>query len=312
MPLISAPLKAAAAALFALSFSAGLAMADPVTLQTATGPVALSGVPTKIAALDIAAIDTLTALGVIPVGIVTPLYLDVLSGETKGATVVGTMFDADFEKMAMLRPDLIIVGGRAAAQSQMLSRLAPVVDMTIGPDAIGDGIARLDAYGALFGKQAEAAALKDQLDSKIAAAKAAVAAHGGRAMIILTNGPKVSAYGAASRFGWMHTRLDWPEAVKGIQTSNHGEPVSFEYIAQANPDTLLVIDRGTTVSDGAQNAAATLNNPLVADTEAWKSGRVIYLSTAEAYVAAGGIRSLMRTLDQITEALNTPQAEAKP
>jgi iron complex transport system substrate-binding protein len=194
----------------------------------------------------------------------------------------------------------------------MLLCFAPVVDMTIGPDAIGDGIARLDAYGALFGKQAEAAALKDQLDSKIAAAKAAVAAHGGRAMIILTNGPKVSAYGAASRFGWMHTRLDWPEAVKGIQTSNHGEPVSFEYIAQANPDTLLVIDRGTTVSDGAQNAAATLNNPLVADTEAWKSGRVIYLSTAEAYVAAGGIRSLMRTLDQITEALNTPQAEAKP
>ncbi|KAA2314204.1 siderophore ABC transporter substrate-binding protein [Pseudooceanicola sediminis] len=312
MPLISAPLKAAAGALLVALCSVGVALADPVTVDTSTGPVELAGVPDTIAALDIAAIDTLGALGVVPGGIVTPLYLDILDRETQGATVVGTMFEANFEKLAALRPDLIIVGGRSAAQTQMLSRLAPVIDMSIGPDAIGDGIARLHTYGALFGKQPEADALEDQLDTRIDAARAAVAAHGGRAMIILTNGPKVSAYGATSRFGWLHTRLNWPEAVEGIQTSNHGEPVSFEYIAQANPDTLLVIDRGTTVSDGAQNAAATLDNPLVAGTEAWKSGRVIYLSTAESYVAAGGIRSLMRTLDQITDALNAPQPEAKP
>ncbi len=280
----------------------GQANTGQVQIETATGPMTFER-PETFAALDVAAIDTLAALGVVPDGIVTPLYLDFLEEQVETAQSVGTMFEADIEKLAVLQPDLIILGARAVAQSDMLSRLAPVVDMSIGPDAFGDGIARLQAYGTLFGREAEAAALQDQLDAALARARRAVADTGGRALILLTNGPKISAYGAGSRFGWLHDRLNWPEAIEGIETSNHGEPVSFEYVARANPDTILVVDRGTTVGEGAQTARATLDNALVHRTRAWQDNRIVYLSPPEAYVAAGGVQSLMSTLQMVSDAL---------
>ncbi|NIZ08400.1 siderophore ABC transporter substrate-binding protein [Pseudooceanicola sp. HF7] len=299
------PVKAARATLLALGLGllGAQAMADLVTFQTATGSMELPEPPQTIAVLDIAAIDTLSALGVEPDGIVTPLYTDFLEPQMEGVPSVGTIFEADFEKLAVLRPDLIIVGSRAAAQAEALRRLAPVADMTIGPDAFGDGEARLAAYGTIFDKQAEAAELQTQLDAALETTREAVADKGGRALILLANGPKISAFGRGSRFGWLHERLDWPQAVEGIQTSNHGEPVSFEYVAQADPDTLLVIDRGTTVGEGAQSAEATLDNALVHNTKAWQEGRVIYLSPPAAYVSAGGVQSLLFTLDEITKAL---------
>ncbi|QPM88840.1 siderophore ABC transporter substrate-binding protein [Pseudooceanicola algae] len=294
-------------ALLAIAATLGLApvaaMAEPITFETATGTMELPATPKTVVALDIAAIDTLAALGEVPAGIVTPLYTDFLEPQVAGSQAVGTLFEVDFEKLAILRPDLIVVGTRAAAQSDALSRLAPVADMSIGNDAYGDGVARLAAYGGIFNKQDEAAALRAQLDATLAETRAAVAAHGGKAMILLSNGPKISTFGKDSRFGWLHRRLDWPEAVDGIETSNHGEPVSFEYVAQANPETILVIDRGTAVGEGAQNAQATLDNALVHGTTAWEEGRVIYLSAPEAYVSAGGVQSLIFTLNQITEAL---------
>lgn len=304
MSLFSAPLKAVFTATAALTLSMGAALADPVTFETASGPMELKERPESVAVLDVAAVDTLAALGVVPDGIVRPLYVNQLEDQVAGSATVGTMFEADFEKLAMMHPDLIIVGGRALAQANMLSRIAPVADMSIGDDAIVDGFARIEAYGRIFDREDRAAELEAELQAGLDAARAAVASHGGRAMIVMTNGPKISAFGAGSRFGWMHSELNWPEAVEGIQVSNHGEPISFEYIAQANPDTLLIIDRGTTVGEGAQGAAATLNNPLVQGTEAWKSGRVIYLSTPEAYVGMGGVQSLLTTLGEITDKLS--------
>ena len=50
-------------------------------------------------------------------------------------------------------------------------------------------------------------------------------------------------------------------------------------------------------------AAETLNNKLVAETTAWKSGQVIYLNAAKVYIAAGGYQSTMDTLDALSSAL---------
>lgn len=279
------------------------AHAEDVTIETAQGPATIAEVPQKPVVLDIAAVDTLHAMGVVPAGVPDTLYVDYLDDVAKVAQPVGTLFEPDVEALAQLGPDLIVIGGRSAPQMASMSRIAPTVDMTIGPDLIGDAKARIKAYGALFDKQEEAAQMMVTLDEKLAQARAAGEGKG-NALIVLTNGPKMSAYGRESRFGWLFDATGLSEAVKAIKTETHGDAISHEFIAEANPDWLFVIDRSAAVGEEAQGAAATLESPLIADTKAWKSGQVVYLQPTGLYIAGGGYQSITQTLDELIGALS--------
>jgi iron complex transport system substrate-binding protein len=290
------------AAFAALALSILPAGATDVT--TARGTVAVDGMPKTIAVYDMAALDTLDRLGIRPAGVPDKLYVPALEPIKAGATAVGTLFEPDLEALSALGPDLIIVGSRSAAKAEVTAKVAPTIDMTIdGDDLFGEAKQRLAAYGDLFGKAQEAKAIAGELDAKLAAARAAVAGKG-KALIVMTNGPKVSTYGPGSRFGWVHAALDLPPAISEIETATHGEAVSFEFIREANPDWLLVLDRAAAVGSNEQAARVTLDNELVAATTAWKKGQVVYLPAPDFYIAAGGVQSLERVLATITEAFS--------
>lgn len=286
----------------------GLANADPVTFATAAGEQTLKAVPDRVVALDVSAMDTLAALGVVPVGVVSPTYVSYLPEDVAGATPVGTFFEPDMERIAALGPDVIAVGARALAMADALGRIAPVADMSVGTDAYADGLARLRGYGQMLGLEDKAEALAQGLEEKAAALRARIEATGGSALILMTNGPKLSVFGAQSRFGWLHTELGFAPAVEGITENRHGEAVSFEYLAEANPDWLLVVDRAAAIAaatgDSGDGARATLDTPLLAQAEFSRKGQVIYLSPAELYIASGGATSLARTMDEISAALD--------
>jgi len=91
-----------------------------------------------------------------------------------------------------------------------------------------------------------------------------------------------------------------------LQKANHGEAVSFEFIRDANPDILLVIDRMAAIGQEGEGAQATLDNALVHETTAWKTGQVVFLSSAPIYIAGGGIQSMNLTLDEINAAVSEP------
>ncbi|TCV68593.1 siderophore ABC transporter substrate-binding protein [Neorhizobium sp. S3-V5DH] len=288
----------AAAAAFAFSALS----AHAADINTAKGPVTIARTPERIAVFDIAAIDTLDRIGIKPAGVPENLYLSPLKTLKQDAEVVGDLFEPDLEALSVLSPDLIIVGGRSSTKADAAARVAQTIDMTMdGDDLVAEAKERLAAYGALFGKQVEAERAAGELDEQIKAAKAAVAGKG-KALIIMTNGPKVTAYGPGSRFGWVHAALGLPPAVPDVRAADHGEAISFEFISKANPDWLLVLDRASAIGSGEQGAKATLDNELVAQTTAWKKGQVVYLPAAEFYIAAGGIQSMQRVLAAIAEA----------
>ncbi len=273
-------------------------------VDTYAGKANVDGIPAKVAVFDIAAIDTLAALQVPLAGVPENLYVDYLVEATKGAATVGNIFEPDFEAVNALAPDLVVVGGRSSKQAKAMAEMAPTIDMTIWEDTVGQGLERLDAYGAIFGKEAEAAALKAAFTDKLAHTKAALDGKG-TALIVMTNGPKISAYGAGGRFDWLHTKLGLEEAVDGVEQSSHGEAISFEFIKEANPDILIVIDRLTAIGRPGESAKSTLDNPLVAETTAWKNGDVVYLNAADIYIAGGGIQSMSRTLDAFLSAFSS-------
>ncbi len=283
---------------------ASASSADPLTVETARGPAELDGRPKTIAAYDVAAIDTLEALGVTLAGAPDPLLVPYLQDVVAGSTGIGTLFEPDLEKLATLAPDLIIVGGRSVSQYDSVSRVATTIDMTIPTEnLVATALERIDAYGAITGHEAEADALEAEIQAKLEAAEAAVAGKG-NGLIILTNGPKISAYGAGSRFGWIHNAVGLPEAREGLSTQTHGEAVSFEFIAEVNPDWLLVVDRGAAIGAEGESAAQTLDNALVRETSAWKNGHVVYLDPGRMYISGGGAQALTGVLDQITEAFS--------
>lgn len=293
------------------TMAAALAMvatpAVAVEVSTATGPKTIDKVPQKVAVYDMAAIDTLASIGIRPSGVPEKLFVPELTEANKDAAKIGTLFEPDLEALNELAPDLVVVGGRSSAKAEATAKVAPTIDMTMdGDDLLGQAKERLAAYGAIFGKTDEAAAAARKLDAAVEAARQAVKGKG-KALIIMTNGPKITAYGAGSRFGWVHKALHLEPAVANIEASGHGEAVSFEFISKANPDWLLVLDRAAAIGSSDQGAKATLDNELVAGTTAWKKGQVIYLPAADFYIAAGGVNSTQRVLSAIEQAFAKAQ-----
>lgn len=128
------------------------------------------------------------------------------------------------------------------------------------------------------------------------------AADKGDLLVVLTNGPKMSAYGKGSRFGWIHDATAMPEAAEALPISGHGAAVTHDFIAETNPDWLFVLDRAATIQSEEPRAQDTLKSPLVDGTTAWSRDQVVYLPGTEMYVG-GGYQSLVTVINAMTAAL---------
>ena len=108
--------------------------------------------------------------------------------------------------------------------------------------------------------------------------------------------------------GWLHGALELPEAHPGLTAEAHGHAISFEFLAETDPDWLLVIDRGAAIGAEGEAAAATLDNPIVARTKAAQQGHIVYLDAGPLYIAGGGAGSMIHTLDEIVAAFSKSES----
>jgi iron complex transport system substrate-binding protein len=295
--------RTATALLAGLVALATPALAQEFTVTHAQGETTLPGVPQKVVSFDFAAIETLEAIGVNIAGLPgsnLPAHLEKYASDDYAK--VGSLFEPDYEALAALEPDLIIVAGRSSGAYKELAKIAPTVDLSNDwADFYGSIQANADIVGQLFDKEAEIDALQAETDAKVEAAKAA-AADAGKGLIVLTSGAEVSAYGPGSRFGFIHDTLGVAPVIEDVEAATHGDAISFEFILEANPDMLFVIDRDAATGSGA--AAAILDNELVAETSAWKNGDVVYIDPVRAYIVNGGLISFGIMADQVAEALS--------
>lgn len=292
------------------SVQAGSAAAEvpagSVKVQTAHGEAVVPQNPERVAVYDLGAVDTLSKLGVKIGASVDSQNLAYLDAPLKDAVKAGTLFEPNYEALNAYNPQVIIIGSRMAKDkvSDELAKLAPTIDMTAQTDNMKESAkARIDAYGRIFGKQAEADALKAEIDKTFADAKAAAQGKG-KGLVILVNAGKLSAFGPDSRLGgWIHRDIGVPPADEGIKEGSHGQPVSFEYIKEKNPDWLFVLDRSAAIGEEGQAAREVLDNPLVAQSTAWKKGQVVYLPP-ETYLAAGGAQELLNAGNLLKDAFS--------
>ncbi|TSB24583.1 iron-siderophore ABC transporter substrate-binding protein [Streptomyces sp. NBC_01525] len=116
--------------------------AFPRTVKTAMGDVTIPSKPKRVVVLDTGELDDVTMLGVDPVGAVSPHmkteggFPAYLRSKIGGVTDVGPLLEPNLEKIASLRPDLILSSKvRHEKVYDKLKALAPTVftETTGGP-----------------------------------------------------------------------------------------------------------------------------------------------------------------------------------
>lgn len=278
---------------------------DTIDIDTVKGKVSLAINPAPLVVYDMTLMQDLAALDVAIAGMPSDLPLDNLQSKNQPEPkAVGTVFEPDLEALNAMQPQAILVGSRMAEKYDALSSIAPTLDMTIDTANIYESSKqRLLDLGALFDKSAQAATLQGNIDSLIDETKA-VTKDKGKGLIVMVNGNKMSTYGEKSRYGFVHTVLDIPMADNQIADARHGQPISFEYLQKTNPDWLFVIDRTAAIGEDGIGAKAVLENPLVAQTNAWSKDQVVYLSP-DSYLAFGGYYQWMQDLTTIRDAFTS-------
>ena len=260
--------------------------------------------PEKVVVFDFGMLDTFDELGIEVAGLPQsniPSYLSKYEDE-KYANL-GSLKEPDMEAIHALKPDVIFISGRQAEMYKELSEIAPTVYVGLDTSNYVESFKEnMDLVAEIFGKEDEMKVELAEIDEQIDAINEKVSAIDSKALIILGSEGKVSAYGANSRFGLIHDVFGFKAADEKIEVSTHGQNVSFEYIAETNPDILFVVDRDAAVG-GDASAKDSIENDLVKKTNAYEEGKIIYLNPDYWYLSGGGLLSMKEMIKEMDASL---------
>lgn len=261
--------------------------------------------PQRVVPFDFGSLDTLEALDVEVVGIPKaniPSYLSKYKDDKY--TNFGGLKEPAFETIYKAKPDLIIISARQANIYDKLSEIAPTINYNID---LNNYMASLEDHattlGKLFGKEDLAKTKLNDLKTQVSNIKAKTEAMPEKALILLANDGKVSAYGPGSRFGFIHDTLGFKPADDNIQVSTHGQNITFEYVMNLDPDYIFVIDRSAVVGNSETAAKDLIENDLVKNTKAFQNGKIVYLDPNVWYLSGGGLKSTQLMVDDVEKAL---------
>ena len=280
------------------------AQASTITVEHAQGSTEVPVNPETVYTFDLGALDTMDALDIDVDGVPAANFPDSLSKyAADDVTKIGSMKEPDFETISAEAPDLIIISGRVADSYEELSKIAPTIDLSVdNADAWNSFKENTETIGKIFDKEDAVDEKLTALEGKVDETKA-LAADAGNGLIVMTSGGEMTAYGAGSRFGIIHDVLGVEPAAEVKSEGAHGESVSFNYIADTNPDHLFVIDRDVAVGESGEAASAVLDNDLVKSTNASRDGHITMLDSASWYLVGYGLNNVDAMVSTIHEAL---------
>jgi len=288
--------------------SPGTSAGFPRTVKTAMGDVKIPAKPKRVVVLDTGELDDVTLLGIDPVGAVPPHFKTeggfpaYLKGELSGTQDVGPSLEPNLEKIAALKPDLILSSKvRHEKIYDKLSAIAPTVfTATTG----GVWKQNLAVHAEALGLESEAAAALKKYETQAAALGAEIKKKDGGKM------PVVSVV----RFIAGPTRLYQTNSYSGVvlkdigfarpssQVSNDPtvtmKDVSPEQIDQADADLIFVTTADT--PDKTQQKQV-VSNPVWKSLPAVKAGKVFNVPD-ETWMSGIGVQAAEQMLKDVAKA----------
>jgi iron complex transport system substrate-binding protein len=262
------------------------AAATTVTVEDNHGSIEVPVAPERVVALDNTTFQTLSDWGVTLVAAPKPLMYDLWPSLSGGDEVldVGLHREPDIEAVLAAEPDLIVGGYRFREIYAQLKDIQPATIETSprdGQDHMTELKRQTAILGQVFDKNDEATQLSADLDAAIADARAAYDPSQS-VMGLITSGGKIAyaAPGEGRGVGTLCPTLGLTPALeRSAEDASHGDDISVEAIAAANPEWLFVLDRDAmfgedgyvSAKDLIENAEALKNVPAV------QKDQVVYL-----------------------------------
>lgn len=277
---------------------------DSFLVKDSLGEKKIPKNPSKVVILDLGILDTFDALKLndkvagIPIKNL-PKYLQ----QFKNKPNVGGVQQVDFEAINALKPDLILISGRQSKFYDKLKEIAPTLFVGLdNTNFLNSFENNALSVAKLYGLEKEASAKISDIKNEIEKTKNIVD-EDKKALIILTNSNKISAFGPQSRFGIIHDVLGINAVDENIKVGTHGKSINSEFILEKNPDYIFIIDRNIIVGN-KERAQGILDNPIVAKTKAAQNKKIIYLDPEYWYLASGnGLESLKTMILEIKNAV---------
>ncbi|QJS99500.1 ABC transporter substrate-binding protein [Streptomyces asoensis] len=286
----------------------GDAAAGTRAITDATGrKVEVPVAPTKVVALSEPTLDAALALGITPVGATAGRgqqgVSTYLAGKAAQAQVVATVAEADMEKVAALRPDLILLDETTAVKSEV-SKLQAIAPTVVTAELNEDWKKAFTATADALNKKADAERILTGFDADVAAAKAKLGTNAGAVVSVVRwqNGaPSVVGKGVG-HVGSTLTSLGLtrPADQQGA-SAGHSEPVSLEKLSTVDGDWLFFGTLGDR-ADGEKAYAEAEKVPNFGRLKAEQAGQVVVVQ-GSAWNSAGGPLAAGIVLADLTKAL---------
>ncbi len=267
------------------------AAAFPVTIDHKYGRTTIKAEPQRIVVVGLVEQDALLSVGVVPVGTtewfgeqpgaIWPWATEKL-GSTAKPQVLTNTDGIQFEKVAALRPDLILglYSGLSSQDYSTLSKIAPTIAQPKG--ALDFGASWQDVtrtVGTAVGRKAQADQVVAGVEAKVAAVRTAHPEFAGQTALMATTYQGYYVYGPQDARGRLLTGLGFtlPAGLDAITGQDFGANLSKERTDLLNTDVLIWL-----VDDHAKDRAKVQADPLYSRLKVKTEGRDIYLENTEA------------------------------
>ncbi len=282
---------------------------ETVKVEHALGTTEVVVNPKRVVVFDYAALDAMQSLGIdgvvgTPQSSSIPEYLSEYKGPKYGN--VGGLKEPNLEKVNELKPDLIIINGRQHSFYDKFTEIAPTISLSKEDGKYMESFTHnMEVIGDIFDKEDKVDAELAKINKKVEEINKKVTEKDLDATTLMVSDGSLSVLGSESRFGIIYKSLGFKETDENVKNSDHGQDVSFEYIASQDSDYIFVVDKSVISSDeGQKPAQEILNNELINNTRAAKDGNIVYLDTHSWYLSDGGIISTNTMLDEVDEAIS--------
>jgi len=221
--------------------------AASITIEHFKGTTTFEQVPQRVVVLGNGSLDVLDRLGVQPVGAPHSLLPSYLSEYKTSTTNTGSVGEPDFEAIFTLKPDVIIAENRMLRLYDELNKIAPTVMFYVDNGQYWqDTQANWRMLGKLFNKEQNVESLIAETQAQLDDVSSKVVKEQLNALMVMNNGNNVAMYNKGSRFSIVFDDFGFAEStsqnVAPIQGS-HGNLISFEYVADAKPEVIFILDR---------------------------------------------------------------------
>lgn len=290
--------------------------AYPVTIDHKYGSTTVKSEPKRIVTVGLTDQDAVLALGKVPVGVtewlgaykgaIGPWASDKLGGAPVPTVLKDTGTGPQIEKVAALKPDLIIAlySGLTKEQYTTLSKFAPVLAQ---PKAFNDyGVPWQEVtktVGKALGKSAEATKLVNGVDADFAAAEKANPAFKGASALMATPYEGMFVYGSQDARSRILSDLGFalPAGLDKAIGDQFGANISKERTDLLDQDAIVWI-----VGDTTKDSVKLHDDPSYGDLNVVKQGREVFVKETGDYgnaLSMSTVLSLPYVLDRLVPQL---------